>query len=100
MRTAPGKFCEDSAQLWISEWDTKRIFKINCAYLPKLPKVTSRIKGSKEGKPKYWLYQVWDLSRVLESKHAADEALYKFLEKNEHRMEDIMAGMGLGACLC
>jgi uncharacterized protein (DUF3820 family) len=97
---APFKFrdCYSNENLWISRGDARKYFGLGADLLDGLPAV-GRVKPG-AGSPRFWLYHVWDLRRVMSSRSDADSALITFLAKNEEAMEDVWAAMGLGACCC
>ncbi len=87
--------------LWISEVDAGSYFILGRQYL----KLLSDVRGGRGGflghtKHRYFLFHVYDLVKTHASKDIADEALAKFLEKNEQREWEIYGMLGLGAGEC
>ncbi|KAI9048278.1 hypothetical protein LZ554_008073 [Drepanopeziza brunnea f. sp. 'monogermtubi'] len=115
---APSVFQDEVfGDLWIRYVDAQRFFGLNSDHFAVLPSadpprffglksnhfaVFPKAEASKSSnsKGKYWLYHVYDIFTWHVSKDAADKALKAFLACYQGRVEDVWAGMGLGAGLC
>ncbi|KAE9380758.1 hypothetical protein N431DRAFT_135363 [Stipitochalara longipes BDJ] len=101
--SAPYQFYDDYSEeaLWISQTDARQYFGLGANLLEGLPVVgSSRSALFKSNIPRYWLYHIWDLRRVMTSRVEANAALRAFSDKNEEAFDGICDSMGLGAGLC